>query len=430
MMPSVVQVALTGPDAPFSGELSLPGDKSMSHRALLLAGMAHGTSRIVGRGPGTDVAATEQALTLLGVHVGDPVVTSPGVADWSEPPVPIDAGNSGTTLRLLAGALAARPYTTTLVGDESLMRRPMRRLVDPLGALGARITVADDGTAPVTVAGTSLRGATVRLGLASAQLRTAVALAALQAEGPSEIDSPPGFRDHTERWLAGLGLGRWISSTAFRVEPGPVPPTEFRLPGDPSSAAYPAAAAALVPGASVHLVGVSLNPGRTGFFDVLEEMGASVVRTVTGAVHGDPIGDVTVRGAALRGVHVRGVRSVRALDELPLIAVLAAAASGETRIRDAAELAAKESDRIAATVALIRALGGDADPTEDGMVIAGSARYRGGMVDAAGDHRIAMAAAVAATAADGPVTIAGFDAVDVSWPGFRTTLEGLWSSSP
>jgi 3-phosphoshikimate 1-carboxyvinyltransferase len=430
MMPSVMNVELTGPAGAFAAEVHLPGDKSMSHRALILAAMAHGTSRVVQRGPGADVQATVGALASLGVDAGDPAVVSPGVEGWSPPPGPIDVGNSGTTMRMLSGALAGRPFSTTLIGDASLMQRPMARLVEPLATLGASLQVSPDGTAPVTVDPAQLRGAKVSVGLPSAQVRTAVALAALQAEGPTEIESPPGFRDHTERWLAGLGLGRWVSSTGFRVEPGPVPPTDFRIPGDASSAAYLAASAALVPGALVHIVGITLNPGRTGFFDILEEMGASVVRTVTGAVHGDPIGDVTVRGAALRGVHVRGVHSARTIDELPLVAVLAGIAAGETHIRDAAELTAKESDRIATTVALVRALGGEAEATADGMVIAGGARYGGGTVRSGGDHRIAMSAAVAATISEGPVAIEGFDAVAVSWPGFRDALEDMWSSSP
>ncbi len=402
----------------------------MSHRALVLAAMAHGSSRIAGLAPGDDVRSTTAALARLGVTVTPEGVSSPGVMDWTEPDGPLDAGNSGTTLRLLAGALSGRPFTVTLIGDPSLMRRPMRRLVDPLAALGASVAVSVEGTPPVVVRGGALRGTSLTLDLPSAQVRTAVSLAALQAEGTTTIDSPPGFRDHTERWLASLGLGRWITSTAFRVEPGPVPPTAFELPGDPSSAAYLAAAAALVPGSDIHLRGISLNPGRTGFFDILESMGAIVVRSVTGAAHGDPVGDVTVRAASLRGVHIRAPLALRAVDELPLVAVLAGVASGETEVRDAAELGAKESDRIATTVAMIRALGGSATAHEDGFTVSGlGGPYAGGVVDAAGDHRIAMAAATAAAAGRSPVTVRGFDAVDVSWPGFRETLEATWSSS-
>jgi 3-phosphoshikimate 1-carboxyvinyltransferase len=423
-------VQFSPPTRPFSADATLPGDKSMSHRALLLAAMAHGASPLRGLGPGRDVEATVGALRHLGVTVEPDGVESPGVLGWTVPETTLDAGNSGTTLRLLAGALAGRPFRVALVGDDSLMRRPMRRLVGPLAALGASVTVGDAGTPPVVVQGGALRGASVVLPMASAQVRTAVSLAALQAEGATTVDSPPGFRDHTERWLASLGLGRWVSSTSFRIEPGPVPPVAYNLPGDTSSASYLAAAAALSAGSDVLLRGITLNPGRTGFFDVLEMMGAIVVRAVTGAVHGDPTGDVTVRAASLRGVHIRAPLTVRAMDELPLIAVLAGAASGETEIRDASELAAKESDRIAATVAMVRALGGSAEPRDDGFVVTGlGARYPGGVVDAAGDHRIAMAAAVAATFSESPVTIRGFEAVDVSWPAFREELEGVWSSS-
>jgi 3-phosphoshikimate 1-carboxyvinyltransferase len=427
----VSDVEFTAPSRPFSAQLSLPGDKSMSHRALVLAAMAHGRSSIAGLGPGDDVEATAAALARLGVTVGPDGVDSPGILGWTAPNEPLDARNSGTTIRLLTGALCGRPFPTTLVGDDSLMRRPMSRLVAPLGALGASIEVAPAGTAPVVVHGGSLRGANVVLPIPSAQVRTAVALAALQAEGPTTVDSPPGFRDHTERWLASLGLGRWTTSTAFHIEPGPVPPLSLSLPGDPSSAAFLAAAAALTSGSDVLLRGISLNPGRTGFFDVLEMMGAVVVRSVTGAVHGDPVGDVTVRAASLRGVRIRAPLTVRALDEVPLIAVLAGVATGETEVRDAAELTAKESDRVAATVAMIRALGGSAEARADGLTVAGlGTRYPGGTVEAGGDHRIAMAAAVAAAACEESVTIRGFEAVNVSWPGFRSTLEDVWSSSP
>jgi 3-phosphoshikimate 1-carboxyvinyltransferase len=426
----VSDVEFSAPTRPFSAELTLPGDKSMSHRALLLAGMAHGRSPLHGLGPGRDVAATGTNLRALGVTVGADAVDSPGVLGWTAPSQALDAGNSGTTLRLLTGALAGRPFRVTFVGDDSLMRRPMRRLVEPLGALGASVTVSEEGTPPVVVQGGVLRGATVELPIPSAQVRTAVALAALQAEGATTLDSPPGFRDHTERWLASFGLGRWVSSTTFRIEPGPVPPVAYSLPGDPSSAAYLAATAALSAGSDVHLRGISLNPGRTGFFDILELMGAIVVRSVTGGVHGDPVGDVTVRAASLRGVRLRAPVTARALDELPLVGVLAGVAAGETEVRDASELAVKESDRIRAVVAMIRALGGSAEPRDDGFVVAGlDGRYRGGTVAAEGDHRIAMAAAVAATFCEEPVTVRGFEAVDVSWPEFGETLEAVWSSS-
>ncbi|MCB2223050.1 MAG: 3-phosphoshikimate 1-carboxyvinyltransferase [Actinobacteria bacterium] len=424
----MVTATFTPPDERFHGSHDVPGDKSLSHRALILAAMAEGTSRVRGVSTGHDVRSMLGALDALGVAFEGDHVVSPGVRGWAAPAGPLDLRNSGTALRVLTGALAAHPSRVSLTGDASLRARPMRRLVAPLAALGAPVELTDGCCAPVTTGGADLRGAHVTLAIASAQVRTAVAVAALQAEGPSSIDSPGGFRDHTERWLAALGLGRWAGRTRFEILPGLVPPTDYPVPRDPSSAAFLWAAAALSPGSSVRTPGVSLNPGRIGFLDVLEQMGATVERRVTSMVLGDPVGDVTVAGASLRGAHVGGDLAVRTIDELPLVAVCAGVARGETRITGAAELRAKESDRIAAVVTLLRDLGADADPTADGFIVAGGARYRAARTSSGGDHRIAMAAAVAATAAGGPVTVDGFDAADVSWPGFDRALEAAWSS--
>jgi len=415
------------PPGPFRAEPAVPGDKSLSHRALLLAGMASGVSRVANLGPGEDVAATARALRALGVEVGEGVVRSPGVKGWMPPAGPIHAGNSATTMRLLAGALAARPFSTTIVGDASLMARPMERLVGPLGALRAEVHVGPEGRPPVTVGLAVLRGATVDVPVPSAQVRSAVALAALQAEGPTFIGSPPGFRDHTERWLEAMGLGRRQGDARFAVFPGPVPPAVYDLPGDLSSAAYLLAAAALRPGAEATVRRVTLNPGRTGFLDILEAMGATVSRAATGLIHGDPVGDVTVTGAGLRGIRIDGILAARALDELLLVAVLGASAAGATEVTGAAELRAKESDRVAAAVRLVRSLGGAAEERPDGFVVTGGGRLQGGAVEAGGDHRTAMAAAVAAVAAQAEVNVGGYGAVAASWPCFAEALEGLWS---
>ncbi len=412
---------------PFRWTGSVPGDKSLSHRALIFAALStHRRPSIVrGLGPGADIASTRSALTALGARFEGERVSSRGLRP---PDHPIDCGNSGTTLRLLAGVMAAGSEITTLTGDASLNRRPMRRLVAPLEALGAEVNVAAGGTPPVSVrCGGALRGAPVAIDLASAQVRSAFELAAVQAAGSSKIDSPAGFRDHTERWLRHFGLGLYASDTAFVVEPGPIPVAEYHVPGDPSSAAYLWAAAALVRGASVQTRGVSLNPGRTGFLDVLRGFGAGVEVQVTGEIHGDPVGDVTVTGGLLGEVKVSGPLAVRALDELPLVGVLAAAAEGETHVADAGELRTKESDRIATTVGMIRSLGGTAEATGDGFVVIGG-KLRGGRIDAAGDHRIAMAAGVAATVTEEPVTVSGAEAAAVSWPGFFDAMESVWSS--
>jgi 3-phosphoshikimate 1-carboxyvinyltransferase len=417
----------SGPSGPFRSVLRVPGDKSLAHRALILAAMAPARSRIADVPNGLDVASTQRALTSLGVPfeaASGSTVVGPGGA-WAPPNAQIHCGNSATTMRLLTGALAARPFDSVLVGDASLTRRPMKRLVAPLAGLGASIHTTDDRP-PVRVLGRALTGADVHIATPSAQVRTAVALAALQAEGASTIDSSPGFRDHTERWLEALGRGSWLSETRFAVSPGPLPGLDVSIPGDASSAAFLWAAAALTPGSEVTTPGVSLNSGRTGFLTVLRAMGARVSWTVTGEVLGDPVGDVTLSNAGLHGASVSGRTTAACIDELPLVGVVAAFAEGDTIVADAADLRAKESDRIAATVALIRAIGGTAEETADGFVVSGG-RPDGGTVDAGGDHRIAMAGAVAASGG-GIVAVEGFAASAVSWPGFDAVLEGLWSS--
>lgn len=410
---------------PARATVPVPGDKSLSHRALIYAAMAEGESRIHGLGPGEDIVATSRALQALGVEVGEGIVRSPGVGGWRRPAEAIDCANSGTTMRLLSGALAGRPWSTELVGDESLTRRPMRRLQAPLGILGAELVASESGTPPLAVHGSDLRGADVVLPIASAQVRSAFTFAALQAVGPSRIDSPPGFRDHTERYLAAAGRGAFETATRFRIEPGELDPVTCTVPGDPSSAAFLLAIGAIVPGSEITTQGVSLNPGRTGFLRALEAMGAGVSIAVTGEEMGEPVGDVTVSGGSLTGIAISGSLTVAALDELPLLAVVAAHAEGPTVVADAEELKAKESDRIAATVAMIRALGGSATATEDGFRIEGGTGLGPGTVETHLDHRIAMSAAVAG-AAGGPVTIVDAAVAGVSWPAFFDDLGALW----
>jgi 3-phosphoshikimate 1-carboxyvinyltransferase len=414
---------------PLRAVVVVPGDKSLSHRALILSAMATGRSRIVGLGPGADVSATRRAVAAFGAEWTGDALVAPGIDHWLAPQASIDCGNSGTTMRLLAGALAGRPFPATLTGDASLRKRPMRRLLGPLGALGADIASTPAGTAPLVIASPgSLSGADVIIPIASAQVRSAFAIAALQAKGSSSIDSPPGFRDHTERWLAALELGRWTGATRFEIDPGPVPSVEYPIPGDPSSAAFLWTIAAIVPGSEVVTPGVSLNPGRIGFLDVLRSAGAMVHSEITGEIHGDPVGTVTVAAGDLQPVAIGGSFTVRTLDELPLVAVLAAYASGHSIVSDAGELRAKESDRITSIVEMVRSLGGVAEPTNDGFVVTGRGGASGGVVDSAGDHRIALAAGAAAAAASGSVTVIGAEAAEVSWPGYFDRLEELWSS--
>jgi 3-phosphoshikimate 1-carboxyvinyltransferase len=422
-------VTIHPPRRPFSATVHVPGDKSLSHRALIFAALAQGRSPVSGIGTGADVASTGRVLAALGVGFDRGAVVSPGVEGWQLAPGELECGNSGTTLRLMAGALAGRPFPSVLNGDESLRRRPMRRLVAPLQALGAAVSLGEHDTAPVAVvAERPLHAADVALPIASAQVRSAFELAALQAEGISRVESPPGFRDHTERWLATMGLGERETPTRFAIRPGSVPTWNYQVPGDPSSAAFLWATASILEGSEVHTPGISLNAGRIGFLQVLEAMGAEVEAQVTGALLGDPVGTVTVRGRGLHAAEISGALAVATLDELPLVAVLAAYGEGVTLVKDAAELRTKESDRVAATVALIRALGGGAEETEDGFAVVGTGWLESGTVESHGDHRIAMAGAIAATKANGPVSVHGAGVAAVSWPDFYPALEAVWSS--
>jgi 3-phosphoshikimate 1-carboxyvinyltransferase len=393
----------------------------------MFAGMAEGDSIIAGLGPGEDIASTASALRSLGVSIVREEIRSPGVTGWIAPEGPIDCGNSGTTMRHLAGILSTSPLRVTLTGDPSLSKRPMTRLVAPLQALGGVISVSDEGTAPIAVGGaSSIHGASVEIPVASAQVRTAFEYAALAADTPSTIDSPAGFRDHTERWLAAAGRGQWATGTVFTIDPGPIPPARYEIPGDPSSAAYLWAAAAIERGAAITTPDISLNPGRLGFLQILDQMGAVVEAEVTGSAGGDPVGTVTVRGGDLHGIEIGGDLVASSLDELPLVAVVAAFAEGITSVSDAQELRAKESDRIDAVVAMLRSLEGGIEPRDDGFDVVGTGFLMGGTVHTASDHRIAMAGAVAATRAVDPVVITDAEVASVSWPGFYATLESLW----
>ena len=423
------QIELSGPREPFAAGIEVPGDKSLSHRAVILSAMANGTSSIVRLATGQDVQSSLGVVQALGVEISDDRLVSPGIDGWLQPAEPLDCGNSGTTMRLMAGALSGAGMSATLVGDSSLTSRPMRRLVAPLHALGAAIELSATDTAPVHVTGTRTpTAADIEIPVASAQVRTAFSLGAVRADGQSTITSPAGYRDHTERWLEAMGLGKRESATTFRIYPGAVPAYQYVIPGDPSSAAFLWAAAAIVPDAQVVTPNISLNPGRLGFLQILESMGAIVTAQVTKAVLGDPVGTVSVQGAPLHSTEIGGSLVASALDELPLVAVVASYAEGITRVRDAAELKAKESDRIASTVAMINSLGGGAQAGDDGFEVLGIGWLEGGRVEAGGDHRIAMAGAVAATGATAPVTISGADIASVSWPRFYEALEALWSS--
>ncbi len=424
------ELTLAGP-RPLRGRLRVPGDKGISHRALVFAALAHRQSRITGIADGDDVQRTRVALEQLGVRTrvrGTEVVVPGTGGRLREPDCVIDCGNSGTTLRMLAGLLAAQPFHTSLTGDDSLTGRPMRRVVEPLRAMGARIDGRDDGArAPLSIRGGPLRGTRCELAVASGQVKTAVVLAGLQADGTTEVVEPRPSRDHTERMLAAVGAPiERIDERTLRVRRGPVREFELEVPGDPSSAAFFIVAATIVPGSAVVLEHLGLNPTRLGFLDVLREMGADVEVRPTGVQLGEPVGELAVSAAGLTGTTI--VPGEGWIDEIPALAVAAAFADGVTEIRDAAELRVKESDRIGTLEQELAQMGVEVEARRDGLLIRGG-RPRAGLLKSHGDHRIAMAAAVAALACEGDSTVRGWRAVTSSYPRFADDLAHLTDGS-
>ncbi len=415
---------------PLTGEVVLPGDKSIGHRALLFGAIAEGETRITGLGGGQDNASTIHVLRSLGVRItrrgSSAVVHGRGFAGLHAPAGPLDCGNSGTTMRLMAGVLAGRPFRATLRGDASLERRPMARVAAPLARMGARIATVD-GRPPLTVDGGALHGVAHVLPVASAQLKTALVLAGLQARGVTRVEEPELSRDHTERLLPSFGvtLGRPSPLTIEITGPSRLHATEIHVPGDPSAAAFWAVAASIVAGSRVLLRNVGVNPSRTGAFDVLRSMGALLDLRHTASTGDEPVADVEVRHVPLHGVLVAGATMVRAIDEFPVLAVAAALAQGTTEFRDGAELRVKESDRIAAMARGLATLGVTVREHPDGLTVEGRAELGSGEVDACGDHRIVMAFAVAALRARGEVRIRGAGAAAVSDPGFLVRLRQL-----
>jgi 3-phosphoshikimate 1-carboxyvinyltransferase len=421
------------------GEVSVPGDKSISHRALILGSLAKGRTYIGNSSPAADVLATATCLRACGVWVRDfpparYALDGAGVGvGLRSPDGVLDCANSGTTMRLLAGMLAGSDIEAILDGDVSLRRRPMTRVVDPLRAMGAEVDASPEGTAPLRVQGSrALKALTWRSPVASAQVKSAILLAALSADGPTTVIESVPTRDHTERMLGMCGVKVVSSDAEVTIHPGPLEPFGLRVPGDLSSASFFLALAASRPGWRVRCTGVGLNPGRTGILTVLEAMGASVQVDEGEPAGGvEPVGDVEVRGTGLHGVTISRSLTVRSIDELPIIAVLASQAEGDTEIRDAGELRNKESDRIAMLETGLRLLGVPCESSGETLVVHGPVRLRPAHLDAAGDHRFAMAWAIAAAlvpAGAGESVIDGADSAAVSYPGFFTDLAMLLGS--
>ena len=418
------------PSPGVAGAARLPADKSIAHRAAILAAIADGETEVVGFSDAADPQSTVACLRQLGVEIEQDeahlVVHGRGLDGLRRPDGPLDCGNSGTTMRLLAGVLATRPWPSTLVGDASLSGRPMERIAGPLRQMGARVDLAD-GHAPMTIHGGGLRGIAYRLPVASAQVKSAVLLAGLGAAGTTTVVEPVPTRDHTETML-GLSALSMGGERHVSVEGGRRVGAGLRVvPRDVSAAAFVLAMAATAQEAEVEMLGVGVNPTRTAFLDVLRAMGGRVAASNERTRGGEPMADLRASAPAdgLVGVDVGGDIVPNLIDEIPILSVVAAHAAGTTRIRDAAELRVKETDRIAATAAFLRAMGAQVEEHPDGLTIEGGHPLHGAEVDARDDHRIAMSAAVAALTASGPTTIRGAEAAAVSFPGFWDVLDEL-----
>jgi 3-phosphoshikimate 1-carboxyvinyltransferase len=409
---------------PLSGSVRVPGDKSVSHRAVMLGAIAEGTTRIRGFLEGEDTRATARVFAQLGVRIeapnaGERMVHGVGLHGLRGSDAPLDCGNAGTGMRLLTGLLAAQPFDSTLIGDESLSRRPMRRVTEPLAAMGALIDSEPGGLPPLRIrGGANLRGVETTTAVASAQVKSALLLAGLYADGETSVREPHPTRDYTERMLAAFGCPIEFAPGVARLQGGHcLTAIDVDVPADFSSAAFFVVAATLIPGSELRIEAVGMNSRRTGLLEALRLMGADIREENRHEQGGEPVADLIVRHAPLHGIEVPAELVPDMIDEFPILFVAAACATGRTVVRGAAELRVKESDRIATMATGLRALGIEVQETPDGAVIEGG-RLWGGSVESHGDHRIAMSFAVAAQLADGDVRINDIANVATSFPGF------------
>jgi 3-phosphoshikimate 1-carboxyvinyltransferase len=419
--------------AQLRGTIQVPGDKSVSHRAALFGALATGTSHARGFLAAEDCLSTLSCLHALGVESrldendGTLEIQGVGLHGLREPSDVLDCGNSGTTLRLIAGILAGQPFVSVLTGDASLRTRPVDRIIQPLREMGAQLIARDnDRSPPLTIRGGNLDGIHYRPAVASAQVKSAVLLAGLFAKGETIVEEPGVTRDHTERMLRAMGVDVRREGPGVRLTPpDALAPVDLRVPGDISSAAFWIAAGVTHPNAELLLTNVGINPTRTGLLDALRSMGASIDILEERVVGEEPVADLCVRSSELHGVEVGGETALRMMDEFPALALAAARARGTTIVRDAAELRVKESDRIAALCMQLRALGVAIEERPDGFVIEGGKTLRGAPVTGAGDHRMTMTLAVAGLLAEGETTVQDGDAVGVSYPAFWRDLESI-----
>ncbi|MCF6134347.1 3-phosphoshikimate 1-carboxyvinyltransferase [Thermoactinomyces vulgaris] len=417
---------------PFQLTCKVPGDKSISHRSIMLGALAEGVTEVEGFLPGKDCLGTLQCFEQMGVEIERLSPTSVrihgrGIHGLKEPVAPLDVGNSGTTIRLMLGILAGAPFFSTVIGDDSISRRPMDRVVQPLRKMGARIEGRENGRyTPLAVKGGRLQGITYHSPVASAQVKSCLLLAGLSAEVVTTVAEPSLSRDHTERMLPAFGAALTAKDHVVSIEGGQsLQGTKVRVPGDISSAAFLLAAALMVPGSQVTVEDVGLNPTRTGILDAFKQMGAMVEVEETGSWCNEPVGRVTVRTGELHGVTIGGEMIPRLIDEIPVLAVVATQAKGTTVIKDAKELKVKESNRIATTVNELKKLEANIEETEDGMVIEGPVTLRGGITTSHGDHRIGMSMAVAGLGSKETVKVLDVESIDVSFPGFFRYIQKM-----
>ena len=417
------------PSGPLRGEITVPGDKSISHRAVMLGALASGTTHITGFLMGEDCLSTIDCFRKMGVEIeitdDEVIVEGVGLHGLEAPEETLYTGNSGTTTRLLCGILAGQPFTATISGDPSIKKRPMGRVIKPLREMGASIEGKNDNYCPLTLYPSELHGIEYRLPVASAQLKSAILLAGLYAEGQTTVIEPAPSRDHTERMFRALGVEFDTDGSTITLDP----PEDLHavyidVPGDISSAAFFLVAGAIVPDSELTIKNVGVNPTRTGVLDVLRDMGADITES-NFRDEAEPMCDLTVKYSKLHGVEIGGAIIPRLIDELPVIAVAAAFAEGETVIRDAQELKVKESNRIAAMVAELTKAGVDVEETDDGMIVHGGAKPHGASFETYKDHRIAMSLAVLGLAAEGASRIDEPEVVAISYPDFFNTLERL-----
>jgi 3-phosphoshikimate 1-carboxyvinyltransferase len=418
------------PASAITGAITLPGDKSISHRYAMISAIADGESRIHNYSTGADCHSTLGCVRALGIEVEvdgtEVLIKGKGLDGLRAPVNDLDAGNSGSTIRMLSGILAAQPFLARIFGDESLSRRPMQRIMRPLAGMGAEIRAREDKFPPLEIHGTRLRPIDYTLPVPSAQVKTCVLFAGLFAAGQTSVSEPVASRDHTEIALREFGADLSVSQRKITLAGRPrLTGRELVVPSDLSSAAFFIVAALLVPGSQLTIRGVGLNPTRSALLDLLIGMGAKILIPTLESRNGELIGDIVVQHSDLKGGTVEGALTAALIDEIPVLAVLGAATEDGLTVRDAGELRVKETDRIRTVVENLRRLGVEAEEQPDGMVIPGRQKFRGAAFDSFGDHRIAMAFAVAALRAEGESVIEGAEAASVSFPEFWSTLARL-----